>query len=290
MAVAVHVGIGVRRHRAWEIQSVFPSKVEQDGLQDEDPDDDAVTDELVRHHGLHEHGEQRKRQHLREGDDEQLLDVLQHLVVVVADDGLHQHAHQHRDREQNDFDERNGRELRQPVGPLGHRQRIVDAVEVVVALAPDQFRGVQRRDDDRRRAWRSPRPPAPSDRSPARHSDPPTRPAKWPLLTAKTMSKPTIAQKGISRVMLRMRSRVSVRYCAIEVASKDLPHPRQLRSDERANRARLFHVLQAGLRCTLALGARGQRFDRHREECPQTAQRDHADASPEQSVVEKHSR
>jgi hypothetical protein len=67
--------------------------------------------------------------------------------VVVALERLHAHADQHRDREQDQFDERDRRELRQPVGRFGHGQRVVNAVEAVVALAPDEFGGIEPRDD-----------------------------------------------------------------------------------------------------------------------------------------------
>ena len=55
--------------------------------------------------------------------------------------------HQHGDSQQNDLDEGDGDELGQPVGALAHRQCVVDAVEVGVALAPDEFGGVERGDD-----------------------------------------------------------------------------------------------------------------------------------------------
>ena len=95
MAVAVHVRINVRRHCAGQIQRVFPAEIEQDRLQHDDADDDAMADEFVGHHGLHEQGEHRGAEHLRQGDDVQLLEVLQHLVVVIAQNRLHEHADQH---------------------------------------------------------------------------------------------------------------------------------------------------------------------------------------------------
>ena len=54
---------------------------------------------------------------------------------------------QHRDSEQDELDERDRGELGKPVGGLAHGQGVVDAVEVVVAFAPDELRGVQGGDD-----------------------------------------------------------------------------------------------------------------------------------------------
>src|SRR5258708_7755209 len=146
MTVAVHVRVNVRRNGAGKVQSVLPSEGEKDGLQHHYSDDVAVTQELVRDHGLHEHGEQRKCQHLRQSNQEELFEVLKHFVVVVAVDGLHQHADQHGDGEQNDFDDGDGGELGQPIDVLRHRQCVVDSVETGVALTPDEFRVVHGRD------------------------------------------------------------------------------------------------------------------------------------------------
>ena len=123
------------------------------------------------------------------------------LVVVVAGDRLHGDADEHRHREQHELHERDRRELREPVGRLAHRQRVVDAVEMVVALAPDQLPGVQRGDDveEQRRAAFHRLQHQVRD-GPDVHR-PPTRPANWPLLNANTISRPTIAQKEISRTM-----------------------------------------------------------------------------------------
>ena len=76
------------------------------------------------------------------------------LIVVVAGDGLHDDAAEAGDGEQDEFDKAEGEELGEPVGGFGNGQRVVDAGEVGVALAPDQFGGVEGGDDDRRRAWR----------------------------------------------------------------------------------------------------------------------------------------
>ena len=148
VAVAVHVGVGVGGDLAEEVERVLPAEVEEDGHQHEDADHDAVAHELVRHDGLHEQCEQDEDEDLREGDEIELLEVLQQLVVVVAGDGLHDDADQHGDREQDELDDHDRRELGEPVGGLSHGQRVVDAVEMGVALAPDQLRGVEGGDDE----------------------------------------------------------------------------------------------------------------------------------------------
>ena len=57
-----------------------------------------MADEFVGDDGLHEQRQQGEDQHLREGDDVELLGVLQELVVVVAGDGLHEDAAERRRR------------------------------------------------------------------------------------------------------------------------------------------------------------------------------------------------
>ncbi len=92
MAVAVHVGVGVGGGVAEEVEGVLPAEVVEDGHDDEDADDDAVADELVGDHGLDEEGEENEDEDLREGNDVELFEVLEELVVVVAGDGLHEDA------------------------------------------------------------------------------------------------------------------------------------------------------------------------------------------------------
>jgi hypothetical protein len=47
MAVAVHIRISVGRRVAEEIEGIFPPEAEEDGYDDEDADDNAVTYELI---------------------------------------------------------------------------------------------------------------------------------------------------------------------------------------------------------------------------------------------------
>ena len=102
----------------------------------------------------------REDEDLREGDEVELLEVLEELVVVVAGDGLHEDAAEHGDGEQDEFDDDEGGELGEPVGGFAHGQRVVNAVEVGVALAPDELGGVERGDDDRGTGSRCLRRPA----------------------------------------------------------------------------------------------------------------------------------
>ena len=113
-----------------------------------------MADELVGDHGLNEEREQGEREHLRERDHIEFLGVLRELIVVIAGDGLHDDAAQAGDGEQDEFDEAEGEEFREPVGGFGNGQRVVDAGEVGVALAPDEFGGVERGDnvEEERRA------------------------------------------------------------------------------------------------------------------------------------------
>ena len=56
-----------------------------------------------------------KVEHLREGDEVQLLQILEQLVVVVSGDRLHDDAAEHDDGEQDEFDQDQGEELGEPV-------------------------------------------------------------------------------------------------------------------------------------------------------------------------------
>ena len=116
MSVAVHVRVGVRRRRARQVERVFPAEVEQDRLKDEDSDHNSVADEFVRDHGLDKQREKSEGQNLREGDDVELLEILQDFVVVISSNGLHDDADQHGNGQQDDFHQRDGGELGKPVG------------------------------------------------------------------------------------------------------------------------------------------------------------------------------
>src|SRR5208283_2952908 len=84
VAVPVHVAVGIGRSVAEQVESILPAKVEHNRDQDEDPDHDTVTNELVTDHGLHKECKQSKGNDLRKDDDVELLDILQKLVVVIA--------------------------------------------------------------------------------------------------------------------------------------------------------------------------------------------------------------
>ena len=84
MAIAVHVGVGVSRRLAHQVQRVLPTEAVENGHQDKESDQDAVADEFVRNDGLNEQGQKRISQNLREGYDIQLFEILRQLVVVVT--------------------------------------------------------------------------------------------------------------------------------------------------------------------------------------------------------------
>ena len=123
-------------------------KAEEDRHQNEDADQDAVAHKLVRDDGLDEKCEKSEGEDLREGHDVEFLEVLQELVMVVAGDGLHDNADEHGEGEQDELDDDDGGEAGEPVGGLAHGQRVVDAVEMGVALAPEQLRGIEAGDDE----------------------------------------------------------------------------------------------------------------------------------------------
>ena len=148
VAVAIHVRVDVLRNLTRQVERIRPAEVEEHRHEHERADHDPVSHELVRDHRLCEQRPQREAEDLREGDDVQFLEVLRQLEVVVSRHRLHEDANEHRHGEQHELDDRDRGELREPIDGLAHRQRVVDTVEVVVALAPDELTGVQRRDDE----------------------------------------------------------------------------------------------------------------------------------------------
>jgi hypothetical protein len=76
------------------------------------------------------HEDLRKSHHVK------FFEVLQRLVVVVTEDGLHEHAHEHGYGEKDDFDDDDGGETGQPVGGFAHGQCVMNAAEIGFALAP----------------------------------------------------------------------------------------------------------------------------------------------------------
>ena len=148
MAVAVHVAVGVGGSLAWKIERVLETVAKQNRERDEETDDDSVADEFVADDGLNEESEEGEDEHLGIGDDEKFLEVLGDFEVVVAGEGLHEDAANHGDGEEDEFGDGEREELAEPVGGLAHGERVVDAVEMRIALAPDEFSGVERRDDE----------------------------------------------------------------------------------------------------------------------------------------------
>src|SRR5580704_6502141 len=148
VTVAVHVGVDIGGSLADEVEGVLPAKAVEDGHEDKEPDQDGIADKLVRNHGLNEEGKKGEGDYLREGHDVELFDVLKEFVVVVTEERLHQNADEHSEGEEDDLDDQDGGEAGEPVGGLAHGQRVMDAVEVSIALAPEEFRGIETRDNE----------------------------------------------------------------------------------------------------------------------------------------------
>src|SRR5260370_8405467 len=68
--------------------------------------------------------------------------------MMVTGCGLHHDADKHGEGEKDHFDDGNGSEARKPVDGLAHGQSIVDAIEVRVALTPEQLCGVESRNNE----------------------------------------------------------------------------------------------------------------------------------------------
>ena len=136
VAVAVHVGVGVRGDLSEEIQRVFPAERWKDLQQDEDADHNAVPYKFVGDHGLDEESEKDKGQDLWQGHYIEFLEILPQLVVVITGDGLHENAHDHGEPEQYQFDDDDRSDAGEPVCGLPHGQSVVNAFEMCVALAP----------------------------------------------------------------------------------------------------------------------------------------------------------
>src|SRR5579862_3484738 len=66
---------------------------------------------------------------------------------MVAEDGLHEDAAGHGDDEKDDFGDGERKKFAEPIGGFAHGKRVVDSVEVGIALAPNEFSGVERGHD-----------------------------------------------------------------------------------------------------------------------------------------------
>ena len=143
MAVTVHVRVSVGGGLADEVKRVLPSEAVEDGHKNEEADHDGVAHKLVRDHGLDEESEEDEAEDLREGNKVEFLEVLEEFVMVVTGDGLHDNADEHGDGEKNELDDDDGGETGEPVGRLAHGQGIMDTAEVGVALAPEEFCGIE---------------------------------------------------------------------------------------------------------------------------------------------------
>ena len=108
---------------------------------------------------LDEESEEGEAQHLRQGNDVELLEILQKLVMVIAGDGLHDDAARSivtASRITSTITMAVSLESQSVVSL--HGQSVMDAVEMVVAFAPDEFRGIEGGDDieeERRAAFDS---------------------------------------------------------------------------------------------------------------------------------------
>ncbi len=80
--IAVHVRIGVGRCTADEIECVLQSKGIKDRRDNEDADNDAVADELIGDYSLNKERERGEGEDLRKGNEVELFDTLEQLVVI----------------------------------------------------------------------------------------------------------------------------------------------------------------------------------------------------------------
>ncbi len=86
-------------------------------------------------------------QQVREGDQVEFLEILQELEVIISGDVCEMMPQNMTTVSRTSSTSDQGGELAEPVDPSAHGQRIVDLIEVRVALAPDQLAGVHGGDD-----------------------------------------------------------------------------------------------------------------------------------------------
>ncbi len=194
---------------------------------------------------------------------------------------------EHGDGEQDELDEGDGGELGEPVGGFAHGKRVVNAVEVVVAFAPDELGGVEGGDDVEEEGS------AAFDGLEHEVSDGPdvfvaAASREVAVVDGEDDQQADDSPEGDLADDVRMRRRVSERYCAQLVrGAEDLTDARKAGGDEGANRAELLFFGDAGPGGAAALRTRGERFDGHREERPHDAERNAAYGEPEQAIVEE---
>ena len=209
------------------------------------------------------------------------------LIVVVAGDGLHHDAAEAGDGEQDELDKAEGEEFGEPVGGFGNGQRVVDAGEVRVALAPDQLGGVERGDDveeELRAAFHGlqhevgDRPDVRSGHvagvvavvdGDAGHQDDdaPERDFAQDIRDAQAGERDELRQGGSG--------------------AEDLVDAGELRRDQAAPWRDRGQFLLAGQGGAFAAGCGGQRLDRHGEELPKRDEREQADGAPQQAVIQE---
>ncbi len=288
MAVAVHVGVGVGGDLADEVQRVLPAERRKDLKQDEDADQDAVADKLVRHDGLDEEGKENEDEDLREGHNIELLEVLQEFVVVIAGDGLHHDADEHGESEENEFDDDDGGEAGEPVSGLAHGESVVNAVEMRVALAPEQLCGIEARDNEEKEEGTS------LDRLDHEVGDRPhvpfgDAPGEITVIDAEGDDEGDEGPEGyvaenVPHPKAGEREVLSKRGGAV----KGLMGVRKLSGHEGADGLGFREFLFFRFGGAAALRARGESLHRHGKQCPDRAQRREADTDPEQPVVEEY--
>src|SRR6266566_5466996 len=93
----------------------------KDRRDNEDADNDAVADELIGDYSLDKEREQDEGEDLRKGNEVELFDILEQLVVMVASDSLHEDAAEAGNCQQDELDETQSEELREPVGSFADR-------------------------------------------------------------------------------------------------------------------------------------------------------------------------
>jgi hypothetical protein len=144
---AVHVRIGRGRRAAEAVEEVIEVERTQRGAADQVEDHQQVAEEIVVHHGLED---ERQRCDQEEGNDldHEALRVEERLEVPVALRELIPHEAQHPHGDEHGRRRPQREQLREGRGPVRHRHRVHEAVDLQAALAPDELARVEREHDD----------------------------------------------------------------------------------------------------------------------------------------------
>ncbi len=154
-AEAVHVRIRDVGRDAIFVEIVLEAQQRRERNHEEIDDHREMAEVFLVDHRMHGQRQHADEPVVDELDAEEPMDVETKLVMVIALGGLDAHSGQHQHRLQHHRHQHQRTELGREWQPGGDRQRVVDLVQPVLALAPDELPGIERDDHQHEHAERA---------------------------------------------------------------------------------------------------------------------------------------